>query len=60
MPLKPHLPSLILLPRMALAALLFQVNRKPCVLAQSLQGSQLAVLAVHQCSKMGLLPTVVG
>jgi hypothetical protein len=60
MPLKPPLPSLIPLPLMALSALLFQTNRKPCVIGQLLRDSQLAVLAVHQRSKMGLLPAVVG
>jgi hypothetical protein len=60
MPLKPPLPSLILLPLMALSPLLFQANCKPCIIAQLLQGLQLAVLAVHQRSKMGLLPAVVG
>jgi hypothetical protein len=50
MPLKPPLPSLKLLPLMALAALLFQVNRKPGVIARLLQDLQLAILALHQRS----------
>ena len=57
MPLKPPLPSLVLLPRTALSMLFFQVNGKPCVIAQLMQDLQLAVLAMDQRSQLGLLPT---
>jgi hypothetical protein len=50
MPLKPPLPSLKLLPLVALAALLFQVNRKPSTIALFMQDFQLAILALHQRS----------
>jgi hypothetical protein len=50
MPLKPPLPSLKLLPLMELAALLFQVDRKPGIIALFTQDLQLAILALHQRS----------
>ena len=50
MPLKSPLPSLVLLSLVALAALLFQVNRKTSVIARLVQDLQLAILALHQRS----------